>query len=154
MQNTKLDNLLATLPQEIEPPADLWPQLAQQLPARPKKRAVFWLPTSIAAAVALLLVTWWQPVNLAPETANLAQLQQSYQQQLSHQLASLEYIDPAFGDWQWQLALWEQAINHVHVALGFYPDDANLQHQLLDLYQQQLDYVSMIAVVSSHTYQP
>lgn len=152
MQNTELDKLLATLPAEIEPPEDLWPQLAKNLTARPKQRFSPWLSGGLAAAIALLLVIWWQPFSNTPTAATLAQLEQQYQQQLSLQLASIEQIDPAYGDWQWQLALWQQAITQVRQALGFYPDDANLQQQLLSLYQQQLDYVSTLAVVSPAYY--
>lgn len=152
MQNTELDKLLASLPAEIEPAQDLWPQLTKKLTARAQKRAFPWFSGSLAAAVALLLVIWWQPFSSTPTTATLAQLEQQYQQQLSLQLAAIEQIDPAYGDWQWQLALWQQAITQVQQALGFYPDDANLQQQLLSLYQQQLDYVSMLTVESPTYY--
>ncbi|CAM5225380.1 hypothetical protein [Alishewanella longhuensis] len=147
MQNNELDKLLASLPATMSPERDLWPELAKKLPARAAKASWSWFSGGLAAALALFALIWWQPSGEQP-VLTVAQLEQQYQQQLSLQLAAIEHINEAYGDWQWQLALWQQAIGQVRQALGFYPEDANLQQQLLSLYQQQLDYVSMLTDVT------
>ncbi|GHG61075.1 hypothetical protein GCM10010919_05150 [Alishewanella longhuensis] len=147
MQNNELDTLLASLPAERFPEQDLWPALANRLPARSHKHNWLWLSGGLAAALALFALIWWQPAGENP-ALTVAQLEQQYQQRLSLQLASIEQIDEAYGDWQWQLALWQHAISQVQQALGFYPEDPKLQQQLLSLYQQQLDYVSMLTDVT------
>lgn len=143
MQNNELDKLLASLPATMSPERDLWPELVEKLPTRAAKARWQWFSGGLAAALALFALIWWQPSGEHP-ALTLAQLEQQYQQQLSSQLAAIVYVDEAYGDWQWQLTLWQQAISQVRQALGFYPEDANLQQQLLSLYQQQLDYVSML----------
>lgn len=151
MQNNELDNLLANVPATIMPERDLWPQLAKKLPKRSIMFSKSWLSGGLAASLALFTLLWWHNSDHSP-AVSLTQLEQQYQQQLTQKLAGIEHINEAYGDWQWQLAMWQQAITQVQQTLGFYPEDTNLQQQLLSLYQQQLDYISMLTDVAPAYY--
>lgn len=149
MNKLKLDELVTALPAQITPDKDLWPAIAGRLPATQHKTNTRWYTHGgLAAAVMLLAVVWWQP-NTTPAAPSLQQLETGYQQQLSQQLMQLNQVDPAFGDWQWQLQLWQQAITQIRATLVFYPDDPALKAQLIQLYQQQLDYVGTLAHISN-----
>lgn len=149
MSKLNLDELVNALPTQIAPKQDLWPAIAQRLPVKHDKTTTNWYSRGgIAAAVVLLALVWWQP-NTSPATPSLQQLETGYQQQLSQQLTQLNQVDPAFGDWQWQLQLWRQAIAQIRAALVLYPDDPALRAQLIQLYQQQLDYVGTLANISN-----
>ena len=132
MNETKLDELIANLPRELTPTRDLWPAIDAQLPQPKPKR---WLLASAASLLLASLLYWYWPATPALQLSALEQELQ-YQQALTERLATLQQVDSAFGDWQWQLQPWQQAINQVKVALNFYPDDPGLQHKLASLYQQ------------------
>lgn len=149
MSKFNLDELVNALPTQIAPAQDLWPTIAGRLPAKQHKAHTGWYTRGgLAAAVVLLALVWWQP-NTTPASPSLQQLETGYQQQLSQQLTQLNQVDPAFGDWQWQLQLWRQAIAQIRAALVLYPDDPALRAQLIQLYQQQLDYVGTLAHIST-----
>ncbi|WP_423187606.1 hypothetical protein ACO1PK_05175 [Alishewanella sp. d11] len=151
MQQNDLDSLLTKLPAEITPERDLWPEITQQLSKPPSKRARLWL--SAVAASLIVAVLFWQSFNPEP-VIHLAQLEQQYQQQLQQRLAAMTAVNTAYGDWQWQLSIWQDAINQVHLVLRLYPEDSFLQQKLLTLYQQQLDYLSNLTELPNVSLQP
>lgn len=144
MNETKLDELIATLPRDLAPARDLWPALEAQLPHPKPKR---WPLASAASLLLASLLYWYWPATPALQLSALEQ-ELLYQQALAERLATLQQVDSAFGDWQWQLQLWQQAVSQVRQALSFYPDDPGLQQQLASLYQQQLSYVDQLAMTS------
>lgn len=72
MNDHELDALLRALPRSTEPPADLWPEIAASVAARPRRRSrVAW---AAAAAIAIGTAAWWssRPTpSDGPETAPL-----------------------------------------------------------------------------------
>ncbi len=166
----ELDALIAGLPSELKPSRDLWPELEQRLteaqvktaevlPLRPNK----WLSVPFAsayvasAASVLFAVTlFWQPATLqesAPVQPVLFNPQlvdaetaiiYSFEQAKAEQLASMTTVDPAYADWQQQLAQWQQAIGQVQLALKYNPNEALLLKQLRQLYSQQQNYLQKV----------
>lgn len=69
MNDRELDALLRALPRSTEPPADLWPEIAASVAARPRGRArVAW---AAAAAIAIGTAAWWssRPTTVEPPEA-------------------------------------------------------------------------------------
>lgn len=151
MQQNDLDSLLTKLPAEITPERDLWPEITQRLTKQPSNRSWMWLSAVAASLIVAVLI--WQPFSPEPVT-RLAQLEQQYQQQLQQRLAAITAVNTAYGDWQWQLSIWQDAINQVHFVLRMYPEDRFLQQKLLTLYQQQLDYLTHLTELSNVSLQP
>ncbi|HLT64176.1 MAG TPA: hypothetical protein VKZ92_06595 [Pseudohongiella sp.] len=163
----QLDQALSRLPREIQPPRDLWAGIEAQLEPRQQpwwKRAQ---PQRWAAVlvVALTGVLWWQ-LQEEPGQSLLAVWEQqtpewfaalpaeqqiiaSYEQVKAEQLASLTEVSPDVGDWQYQLAIWDQAIDQVRTALVWNPDEPFLLAQMQGLYQQQLDYLQRISSIDA-----
>lgn len=128
-------------------------------------------------ALALVGVVWWgqmdlpQPGQVNPDAVvagsgadnnsdnsadnNIQQLPAdawiaaSFEQIKAQQLSEMDYISPAVGDWQYQLAVWDQAISQVRGALEYYPDEPFLLGQMQGLYQQQIDYLHTISAVDT-----
>ncbi len=160
----ELDALIARLDNELQPSRDLWPELEQRLtqaennnvepvPLRTNK----WLSVPFAsayvasAASVLLAVTlFWQPASSVPTAFNprLVDAQTaivySFEQAKAQQLASIKAVDPAYADWQQQLAQWQQAIAQVQQALQYNPNEAMLLKQLRQLYGQQQNYLHKV----------
>tara|TARA_R100001039_G_C1852370_1_gene113198 strand:- start:1541 stop:2083 length:543 start_codon:yes stop_codon:yes gene_type:complete len=169
----ELDQLIAALPSEMQPAQDLWPSLEAQLPARRpvKRRPAAWMNPAlgVAAALALIVIVGWQ-VMLAPgdvavpvavndtvmPDAGVVPAQYALVQQFetikAEQLAQMAPHSDYFGDWQYQLASWDQAIDQVSGALDYYPDDPHLLAQLQGLYEQQLDFLRLIGRVDATAY--
>lgn len=169
----ELDQLTAALPREIEPEQDLWPTLEARLPER---RSVKKLQMSrlnrmlaMAAALALVVVVGWRvmlmpdggsvPVAInetATPGANVVPAQYELVRQFetikAEQLAQISPHSETFGDWQYQMVSWDQAIDQVSGALEYYPDDPRLLAQMQGLYEQQLDYLRLIGRVDSTVY--
>lgn len=173
----ELDQLTAALPREMQPERDLWQSLEQQLPERrqPQKRQMSRVNQmlGIAAALTLMLVVGWRAlvvpddssVPVAVTDAGINEetggtetlppqyaLTQQFESLKAEQLAQLTPGNNNFGDWQYQLASWDQAIDQVSGALDYYPGDAQLLAQMQGLYQQQIDYLRLIGRVESHSY--
>ncbi|EGM77916.1 hypothetical protein Rhein_2001 [Rheinheimera sp. A13L] len=161
----ELDALIAGLSAELKPSRDLWPELEQRLtdPETMTKKVVQlkpnpWLSVPFAsayvasAASVLFAVTlFWQPAApVQPQVFNPQMLDAetaivySFEQAKAEQLASMKTVDPAYADWQQQLAQWQQAITLVQLALRYNPNEALLLKQLKQLYSQQQNYLQKV----------
>lgn len=170
----QLDQAITQLTREIRPSRDLWAAIEPALQDR--QAPVSWYRTvktqRWAAVIALAMVgtLWWsqmdgpQPRQVIPDAViastdssannNLlpadAQIITSFEQIKAQQLSALEYVSPDVGDWQYQLAVWDQAISQVQVALEYYPEEPFLLAQMQGLYQQQLDYLGTISALDTN----
>lgn len=166
----ELDSLIAGLSKELKPSRDLWPELEQRLTAPEAVTAEVlqfktksWLSVPFAsayvasAASVLFAVTlFWQPASLQPVTPEQPHLFNpqlvdaetaivySFEQAKAEQLASIKTVDPAYADWQQQVAQWQQAIGLVQLALKYNPNEAQLLKQLRQLYSQQQHYLQKV----------
>lgn len=169
----ELDQLTAALPREMQPEQDLWPSLEARLSARrplPKRRlSRVNRMLGMAAALALVVVVGWR-VMLVPDNSAVPvavndtpmtdagvlpaqyEITQQYETVKAEQLAQLAPHSDNFGDWQYQMVSWDQAIDQVNGALEYYPDDPRLLAQMQGLYEQQLDYLRLIGRVDSTAY--
>jgi len=169
----ELDQLTAALPREMPPQQDLWPALEAQLPERPaQKRRQTSLDNrmlGMAAALALVVVVGWR-VMLVPGDSTVPvavnettmpdvdavpvqyQMARQFETIKAEQLAQLAPRSDSFGDWQYQMASWDLAIDQVSGALDYYPNDPRLLAQMQSLYEQQLDYLRLIGRVDSTAY--
>lgn len=173
----ELDQLTAVLPREIQPGRDLWLSLEQQLPERRHLKKRQMSPVNqvlgIAAALTLMLVVGWRAL-VVPDDAGMPlavhdpetnqdmrdsetlppqyAITQQFESLKAEQLAQLTPGSNSFGDWQYQLASWDQAIDQVSGALDYYPGDSRLLSQMQGLYQQQIDYMRLIGRVDSNEY--
>lgn len=170
----QLDQAISQLTREIQPSRDLWAAIEPALQDRPQPARWYggaktqrW-----AAVIALALVgtLWWSQINLpqpgqvvpsvtiaGTETQTAtdvlpadAQIMASFEQIKAQQLRELEYINPDAGDWQYQLAVWDQAISQVRGALEFYPEEPFLLAQMQGLYQQQVEYLNTISALDTN----
>lgn len=161
----ELDALIAGLSNELKPSRDLWPELEQRLTDRQSVTAEVvqfktsrWLSVPFAsayvasAASVLLAVTlFWQPATPVQTVVFNPQLVDaetaivySFEQAKAEQLASMKVVNPAYADWQQQLAQWQQAIGQVQLALKYNPNEAVLLKQLRQLYSQQQSYLQKV----------
>lgn len=168
----QLDDALQSLPNEVQPQRDLWPELAARIATTPQwqepKRVKYW-PYAIAASLVVALI-WqlaspWQQMD-ATSTPNLVQqqnevvdtvinevpldvrsLRRQFELEKSKQLASLRVIPQEFADYQRQLAIWQQASQQVELALQLQPDDPKLIRKLTRIQQQQIQYIHRMVQV-------
>jgi hypothetical protein len=168
----ELDQLIAALPRDVQPERDLWQSLDGQLPAREsvKKRRLSVLNQILgaAAALTLMLVVGWRALTV-PDNAGLAIaggdsivedeplpaqaiIAQQFEPLKTEQLSQLVPGSKNFGDWQYQLASWDDAIDQVSGALDNYPDDPKLLAQMQRLYAQQIDYLRLVSRVDANNY--
>lgn len=161
----ELDALIAGLSNELKPSRDLWPELEQRLTDRQSVTAeVVQLKTSrwlsvpfasayvaSAASVLLAVTLFWQPATPVQTVVFNPQLVDaetaivySFEQAKAEQLASMKVVNPAYADWQQQLAQWQQAIGQVQLALKYNPNEAVLLKQLRQLYSQQQNYLQKV----------
>jgi hypothetical protein len=162
----ELDALMAGLSADIKPSRDLWPELEQRLVQAAVQAPVAvvsiktnkWLSVPFAsayvasAASVLMAVTlFWQPaapvqpVALNPQFMDAeTAIVYSFEQAKAEQLASMKAVDPAYSDWQQQMAQWQQAIGQVQLALKYNPNEALLLKQLRQLYSQQQNYLQKV----------
>ena len=161
----ELDALIAGLSNELKPSRDLWPELELRLTDRQSVTAEVvqfktsrWLSVPFAsayvasAASVLLAVTlFWQPATPVQTAVFNPQLVDaetaivySFEQAKAEQLASMKVVNPAYADWQQQLAQWQQAIGQVQLALKYNPNEAVLLKQLRQLYSQQQNYLQKV----------
>lgn len=170
----QLDQAISQLTREIKPSRDLWAAIEPALQDR--QPPVSWYRTvntqRWAAVIALALVgtLWWsqmdgpQPGQVIPDAVIAAtdpfgnntalpadaQIMASFEQIKAQQLSELAYISPDVGDWQYQLAVWDQAISQVQGALQYYPEEPFLLAQMQGLYEQQLDYLHTISALDTN----
>jgi hypothetical protein len=167
----KLDEALQALPAEILPGRDLWPALSARLEDRTEQVAVasppsrFRVPMMQRMAAVLVLaiagLLGWR-LLLLPESpgdspvgntlSSEIALVNQYEQLKAEFLAEVSRIPEPFEDWQRQLAIWDQAVDQVRMALDYYPEEPALLTQMESLYQQQMDYLHLIAAVDKEFY--
>lgn len=161
----ELDALIAGLSNELKPSRDLWPELELRLTehktvtAEPEPlKTSRWLSVPFASAyvasaasVLLAVILFWQPATPVQTVVFNPQLVDaetaivySFEQAKAEQLASMKAVDPAYADWQQQLAQWQQAIHLVQLALKYNPNEALLLKQLRQLYSQQQNYLQKV----------
>ncbi|MDO9518803.1 MAG: hypothetical protein Q8K97_15540 [Pseudohongiella sp.] len=168
----QLDQAIGELAREIKPPRDLWlaiePQLQDRQSAVPWYRAINNQRWAAVIALALVGTLWWSQQNVPqpgqlvsdPTVASVdqsdneaqqlpadAQIFESFEQIKAQQFGELDYISPDAGNWQYQLAVWDQAILQVRGALEYYPEEPFLLAQMQGLYQQQLEYLQTISAL-------
>jgi hypothetical protein len=104
-----------------------------------------------AASVLLAVTLFWQPATPVHTVVFNPQLVDaetaivySFEQAKAEQLASMKVVNPAYADWQQQLAQWQQAIGQVQLALKYNPNEAVLLKQLRQLYSQQQNYLQKV----------
>ncbi|MEC8860617.1 MAG: hypothetical protein VYE29_11525 [Pseudomonadota bacterium] len=170
----QLDQAIAGLRQDIQPRRDLWADLEQRLPDRETasapKRNRFAVGGRWAAVFAIALVgtlalrlDWLPDPGLAPGSDSMqmaetevlppeALIAQQFEQEKARQLSELGAVSDDFGDWRYQMAVWDQAIGQVQQTMNYYPDDPALLNQMEGLYRQQLDYIQLIAVTDTSGY--
>ena len=171
----QLDQLLESLPREIAPGRDLWaaiePRLDQQ-PAHETRSLQRWFaPANRWAAVLALAVLgalWWSGIGIGPapqvalpaiEPANNGQALEQIpaDQQIAavytainaELLGSVGLVSADFGDWQYQLTIWDQALSEVRDALNYYPEEPALLAQMEGIYQQQIEYLQWLGELKS-----
>ena len=169
----QLDQAISELPRGITPQRDLWAAIEPALQDRAAEswyRAVNGRRWAAVAALALVGTLWWtqmdmpQPGQVIPETLTVStdqhadlpplpadvQIIASFEQIKAQQLSELVYVNPDVGDWQYQLAVWDQAILQVRGALEYYPEEPFLLAQMQGLYQQQLEYLQTISALDNN----
>ena len=187
MQNNKLEQRLAQLPEQMAPTTELWPALAARLASTAQQTPIaeadrrepatsgsgWWY--GMAAALLLLVLGWWQfparqqQVAITPELAALPvaaqqkqatasdnkvgradlgraewQLIRLFETDKARLLKQLTVVPAEYGDWQQQLAIWQQASRQIQQALSYQPDQPVLLRQLQRLQQQQLAYIQKL----------
>jgi hypothetical protein len=187
MQNNKLEQRLAQLPEQMAPTTELWPALAARLPNTVQQNPIaeadkrepattgsgWWY--GMAAALLLSVLGWWQfpavqqQVALQPELAALPvaaspmpaatsdhkaggadlgraewQLISLFETDKARLLQQLTLVPAEYGDWQQQLAIWQQASRQIQQALTYQPDQPVLLRQLQRVQQQQLAYIQKL----------
>lgn len=164
----QLDQALQSLPLEIQPPRDLWPELAARIAETPQlpapNRPKYWHYATAASLVAALIwqiASPWQaseataPQKLVHEITEVdvlapfavSDLRREFEIEKSKQLANLRVIPQEFADYQRQLAIWQQAGQQVERALQLQPDDPKLIRKLTKIQQQQIDYINRMVQV-------
>tara|TARA_R100001143_G_C3353601_1_gene130993 strand:- start:1630 stop:2157 length:528 start_codon:yes stop_codon:yes gene_type:complete len=170
----QLDQAIADLRKDMQPERDLWADLSQRLPDReaaaaPQRRGVVvgsrWaavfaiaLVGALALRLDLLPDPALAPANGNPQMAEAeivppeALIAQQFEQEKARQLGEIGAVSDDFGDWRYQMAVWDQAISQVQQTMNYYPNDPVLLSQMEGLYRQQLDYIQMIAVTDTSGY--
>lgn len=171
----QLDQMIESLPREITPRRDLWagiearldeqamPAIHNRQPARFFSHTGRW---AAVLAVAVLGALWWSEIGIDPvmrlaqPTMEPALNGQAIEQVPADQqiaavyaaiktelMSSVGLVSADFGDWQYQLTIWDQAISEVRNALNYHPEDPALLAQLEGIYQQQVEYLQWVGAV-------
>ncbi|ALO44978.1 hypothetical protein [Pseudohongiella spirulinae] len=157
--NEDLDRQIAQMRREIQPERDLWQQIESRLPEQRQGAGFRWLGSAAAIAAVVTfaasgLLAWrlqLMPGWFEMQPASVRIVQQ-YEQQKAQQLGELGPVSEYFGNWRYQLAVWDQAIWQVQSAMDDNPDDPVLIGQMESLYRQQLGYIQTIASVDIYDY--
>jgi hypothetical protein len=173
--DTQLDELVDSLPREITPRHDLWAGIEarldeQAMPAiHNRQPARFFAHTgrwAAVLAVAVLGALWWSEIGIDPvmrvaqptmehalngqaieQVPADQQITAVYAAIKSELLSGLGLVSADFGDWRYQLTIWDQAISEVRNALNYYPEEPALLAQLEGIYQQQVKYLQWVGAV-------
>jgi hypothetical protein len=154
-----LDKAIAQLRREVHPERDLWTQIESRLPERQRTRHSRWVRVAAAMAAVMTfavagLLAW--RMQLVPPWFEMqpasTRIVQQYEQQKAQQLGELGPVSEDFGNWRYQLAVWDQAIWQVQSAMDDNPNDPLLIDQMESLYRQQLGYIRTIASVNTYHY--
>ncbi|HET7923062.1 MAG TPA: hypothetical protein VFM15_09940 [Gammaproteobacteria bacterium] len=146
----KLDAALASLPRDIPPPRDLWPEIAGRITARhaAHRTRAGWSYAGAVAAVLVVAVSivWVMPMQTGtPGNADIAVTVPAgrstatgtypgFAAQLASDTALPGKSRQALLD---NLRLLHDSILRTQAAIKKYPTDVNLQALLLNLYQQE-----------------
>ena len=137
---------LRELPAEIEPPVDLWPSIAVQLPANRPSR---WRRFGMLAAAAALIVatsaaTTWL---LQPEPMGWEEQMVAASEQLEAELAEMD-LDPATrARIDGNLAAIDDAIADIHRAMSESPDDPVLIAALTTAHRHRLELLQRVTTL-------
>lgn len=173
----QLDQMIESLPREITPGRDLWAAIEPRLDEQPapvtRNRLItrLFAPASRWAAVlavAVLGVMWWSDRGIDPalrvaqpakEPAHNGQALEQVPADLqiaavyaaikSELMSSIGLVSADFGDWQYQLTIWDQALSEVRDALNYYPEEPALLAQMEGIYQQQIEYLQWVGTLES-----
>lgn len=165
--DTQLDQLLDRLPREMTPRRDLWADIESQLgdqhsPAveTAQRERHFFTANRWAAVFALALIggLWWSDMGIDPsvniepfaQVPTDQQIAATYEAIKAQQMSNFGQISPEFGNWQYQLAVWDQAISEVQGALNYYPEEPALLAQMQGIYQQQVDYLQLVSSIDTN----
>jgi anti-sigma factor RsiW len=145
----------------VEPPRDLWPDIAARLaprPARRPARALPWLPLAAAAVLLLVLVgalvlRGWSPGAAPPETETALGASPAPGRALSRQvLAALERqrgnLSPAtVSSLEGSLAALDRSIGDLRAALASDPGNRRLHLWLAERYRQELELLQRLQLL-------
>jgi hypothetical protein len=167
----QLDQAIAKLPKELMPEQDLWLQLEPRLQNHSDGRqgwagisqalaavAVFAVAGMLAWRVLLIPGSGDDGIQIAGDNVDYGHITgqqaviEEYEKIKAEKLGNVGLVSEYFGDWRYQLAVWDQAIGQVRDALEYYPDEPQLLSQMSGLYQQQLNYLQMVSVVDINEY--
>ena len=156
--------------------ASIEPRLDQRLAHETRSLQGWLAPARRWAAVLAVAVlgamvlgaTWWSGIGIDPalqvalpaiEPAHNGQAleQVPADQQIaavytaikSELLSSVGLVSADFGDWQYQLTIWDQALSEVRDALNYYPEEPALLAQMEGIYQQQIEYLQWLGELES-----
>ncbi len=172
--NPRMDALLHSLPREIEPGRDLWPNIESRLELRPRRRMPAWL---LQAAAAVVLV-----VGSSFVTASLVRRDSAPTAQVPAPAAAVPVVPAAFGQPRGLGARYESARNElerdleqrmagmpasarqkllanlaemrraadeINAALARQPGDPLLEELLLNTYQDELGVLASVNQLTS-----
>lgn len=170
----QLDQLIESLPREMTPGRDLWAAIEPRLDEHPapvtriRQMTRLFAPASRWAAVlavAVLGALWWSGIGVirvAQPTMEPARNGQALEQVPADQQIAAVYaaikselmskvglVSADFGDWQYQLTIWDQALSEVRDALNYYPEEPALLAQMQGIYQQQIEYLQWVVTLDS-----
>ena len=133
----------------------------------PARRWAAVLAVAVLGAI-VLGATWWSGIGIdpalrvaqpamAPAHNGQALEQVPADQQIaavytaikSELLSSVGLVSADFGDWQYQLTIWDQALSEVRDALNYYPEEPALLAQMEGIYQQQIEYLQWLGELDS-----
>ena len=168
-RDQQLDKAIAGLPRELLPEQDLWLQLEPRLKPRSNRFPRFGGMSqafAAAAVVALVGALLWRTVLIPDNNGTLPVagsgdiewvvaervMVEEYESIKAEKLAGVGRVSNDYGDWTYQLAVWDEAIGQVRGALQYYPNEPVLMSQMQGLYQQQLAYLQQISAVDTNEF--
>lgn len=167
--DNELDQIINSLPREIAPQRDLWAGIELRLDEQEQTRKEqqrraphFFTGSRWAAMFALALVgaLWWGEMGLNPGQSTQSgdflqipadqQIVATYESIKAERINSLGQVSADLGNWQYQMAVWDQAISEVQGALYYYPEEPALLAQMQGIYQQQVEYLQLVSSLDTN----
>lgn len=158
--DTNLDREISRLARDIRPQTDLWPRIEAELnPPKSRKTyqprlAIYWATAASLLLVGILLLVNPLPPSdresqLTAEVSAEAQVVTAYEAAIAAQIHVLHRADEYWGDVNYQLQVFRQAVTEIRYALSFHPHNQELLQQLQDVYQQQLAWLQAVSSYNS-----